>query len=163
MYKYICSSHILVVLKDPHLSSSSARVTDGLSNHFIDLQLFWNTRKVFLVKLEHHWILPLTVVEPCVSVPTHTFLHDGGSVVLVVFLFTAGGGWAELQAAAHLQDCHAGSHAHTWGTVVPSFDKLQTCKIGKGQYYVYSIISISFAINIPITPGWHAHGPLLKW
>ena len=40
MYKYICSSHILVVLKDPHLSSSSARVTDGLSNHFIDLQLF---------------------------------------------------------------------------------------------------------------------------
>ena len=45
--------YILVAFIDTHLSSSSARVTDGLSNHFIDLQLFGNT-KVFLVKLEQH-------------------------------------------------------------------------------------------------------------
>lgn len=52
------------------------------------------------------------------SQATHTFLDDGGGVVLVVLLLAAGGGRAQLQAAAHLQDGHAGGHAHTWNRQV---------------------------------------------
>lgn len=46
---------------------------------------------------------------------TYTFLYNSSSIVFIIFFFGARGPGSYLLSAAHVQDGHAGGHAHTSG------------------------------------------------
>lgn len=46
---------------------------------------------------------------------TYTFLYNSSSIVFIIFFFGARRPGSYLLGAAHVQDGHAGGHAHTSG------------------------------------------------